>query len=137
MTYEISFDQKPDYLHATITGKNSRETVQRYLADIKQERTRRDCFRVLVEERLEGPRLDAIVVFSLVSEGTMKSLGLFDAIAYVDEKMGELAEFAETLAVNRGMPLAVFNNTVDAREWLLQQKAGASAKNIFLDPGKS
>jgi hypothetical protein len=137
MTYEINFTQKPGYIHATISGTNSLDTVRRYLDDIKQKCTASKCFRVLVEERLEGPRLDAIEVFSLVSQGSIESLGKFEAIAYVDEKMGEMGEFAETIAVNRGMPLAVFNNTADATEWLLKQKSSDSGKGIFLDSDRS
>jgi hypothetical protein len=72
-------------------------------------------------------------VFSLVSEGSMKALGQFEAIAYVDQKMGDMAEFAETIAVNRGMPISVFNNTDDAQKWLTQQKPGASEQKIFFD----
>jgi hypothetical protein len=136
MSHETHFEQKPGYLHVTITGTNSRDSVRRYLDEIKEECSVRDCFRVLVEEQLEGPRLDAMAVFSLVSEGSMKSLGQFEAIAYVDEKMGDMGEFAETIAVNRGMPLAVFNNTEDATKWILQQKSGDSGRDIFMDSGK-
>jgi len=132
MTYNISFEENPTYLHATITGTNSRETVAQYLQDIQQECGKQNCFRVLIEEHLDGPRLDAMEVFSLVSEGSMKALGKFEAIAYVDEMMGEMAEFAETIAVNRGMPMSVFSNVDDAKAWLVQQKPGASGKEIFL-----
>ncbi len=120
MSYQITFDVEPGYIHAKVTGINSRETAKRYLDDIRQACVERDCFHVLVEECLEGPRLGAMEVFSIVSEGSIKSLGQFEAIACVDQKMGETSEFAETIAVNRGMPVTVFNNTDDAREWLLK-----------------
>ena len=34
----------------------------------------------------------------------MDAMGIFEAMAYVDPQMGQMAEFAETVAVNRGMP---------------------------------
>jgi hypothetical protein len=52
MTYELTIDQQPTYLHAIVTGRNSREHVMRYLEDILHECTARQCCRVLIEERL-------------------------------------------------------------------------------------
>jgi len=137
MTYKITIEQNPTYLHATVTGSNSRDTVTQYLSEIQQECSKRNCFRVLIEENLEGPRLDAMEIFALVSEGSMKALGKFEAMAYVDQKMGEMANFAETIAVNRGMPISVFDNVDDAKEWLSQHKPDASGQKIFFDREKS
>lgn len=67
----------------------------------------------------------------MVAEGSMKAIGKFDAIAYVDEKMGQMADFAETVAVNRGMPVAMFDNLGDAEAWLCEQNSGSDQKHIF------
>jgi hypothetical protein len=56
MTYKLTIDQKPTHLHAIVTGCNGRENVARYLEEIRHECIARRCFRVLIEERLEGPR---------------------------------------------------------------------------------
>ena len=133
MNYKITFEDEPTYFHAKVTGSNSQNTVLRYMNDIYEECIKRDCFRVLIEEQLDGPRLDGMEIFSLVSEGSMKALGRFEAIAYVDENMGDMAEFAETISVNRGMPISVFDNVDDAKNWLTRQKPGASGQDIFLD----
>jgi len=60
MTYELTIAQKPTYLHAIVTGRNSREHVMQYLEDILQECRAHQCFRVLIEERLAGRRLEAV-----------------------------------------------------------------------------
>ena len=88
---------------------------------------------MLLEECLEGPRLDTMDIFSIMSDGSVQNLGFFEAIAFVDLQMGEMGEFAETIAVNRGMPLAAFNSVSSAREWLLNQKSGSDEQYIFLD----
>lgn len=124
MSYEIAFEEKPNYLHVTVTGENSRENVAAYLADLRNECKKRDCYRVLVEERLVGPRLDVMDVFAIASEGSIDALGEVEAIAYVDAHAGDLMGFAETVAVNRGMPVAVFHTVADAEQWLRQQKGG-------------
>jgi hypothetical protein len=101
------------------------------LEEIRAECKRRNCFSVLINEKLEGPRLGVMDIFSLVSEGSMKVRGLFEAIAYVDERMGELAKFAETVAVNRGMPIATFDKVEDASEWLCRCQSDLRGQNIF------
>ena len=57
MTYKLMIEQKPVFLHATVTGRNSKKNVASYLEEILHECLVRKCFRVLIEERLEGPRL--------------------------------------------------------------------------------
>ena len=60
-------------------------------------------------------------VFSIVTQGSLKVLGSFKAIAYVDRNAeGALMHFAETLARNRGLPLSVFPTITDAEAWLQQ-----------------
>ena len=117
-------------MKAKVTGTNSRETVAAYLREVRRESKRRGRSYILIDERLEGPRLDAMDVFAIASNGSMDALGELDAMAYVDRDMGPMAEFAETVAVNRGMPVAVFGEVAEAEEWLLEQTS-AGAANVF------
>lgn len=136
MSYELLIEKKSDYLHVTVTGQNSKENVLAYLAKMRIECRKLDCFRVLIEERLEGPRLDVMKVFMIASEGSKEALGEYDAIAYVDVYAGELMGFSETVAINRGMPVAVFSSVKDAEQWLHKQK-DIDEQNTFLHNGKS
>lgn len=120
MSYKLTVIQKPTYLHAIVTGSNTRENVERYLEDIQRECTARGCSRLLIEERLEGPHLSTMSVFQIASEGSAKARGCFEAIAYVDvNAVGDMMKFAENVAVNRGLPVMVFSSVSDAEKWLL------------------
>jgi hypothetical protein len=122
MAYKLTIDQKPTYLHVTVTGRNSRENVMRYLEETLRECTARSCFRVLIEERLDGPRLGTLDVFQIVSEASSKADGILKAIAYVDVNAeSNMMQFAETVAVNRGVPVVVFSTVADAEKWLLNE----------------
>lgn len=93
-----------------------------YMEEVMRECTIRNCGNVLVEERLEGPRLGTFEVFSMVSEGAKRFLGRLNAMAYVDVNGdSELMRFAENVAVNRGIPIQIFSNVPDAEKWLLHQ----------------
>jgi hypothetical protein len=122
MSYKITITQKPTYLHIIITGQLSEENVLRYFEEIHRECTARNCFRILIEESLDGPRLNVIKVLELVSEESNKSGGLFEAIAYVDvNAMGDSMKFIENVAVNRGLPVKVFSTVANAKKWLLNK----------------
>ena len=122
MSYKLTIHQKPGYLHVIVTGQDTRENVARYLEEIRRECIARNCFRVLVEEPLEGPRLGTTDVFEIVSEGSSKASGIYKAFAYVDvNAKGNLMQFAETVAVNRGFPMKAFAAVAEAEEWLVRE----------------
>jgi hypothetical protein len=119
MGFIVTITQKPTYLHAVITGENSAKNVRNYLKQIQRECKTRKCLRVLIEERLEGPRLGIVDVYRIVSEQTVRALGQIEVIAYVDVNAeGDLMKFAEDVAVNRFLRVAVFSSVPDAELWL-------------------
>lgn len=137
MTYKLTIHQKPTYLHVVVSGRNTRENVKAYVAEMIRECTARNCFRVLIEEHLEGPRLEMEDVFDIASEGSKIIGGLLKVIAYVDvNAKGDLMQFAENVAVNRGLPMAVFPTVAAAENWLLNQDRGGTQPRSAADADK-
>jgi len=137
MTYKLTIDQNPSYLHAIVTGRNSRKNVTGYLEQTLRACTARRSFRVLIEERLEGPRLGTLDVFQIVSEGSSRAQGVLEAIAYVDVNAeGNLMQFAETVAINRALPVAVFKTVADAERWLLNEQRTGTKLPETADAGQ-
>ncbi len=123
MSYKLTIVQKPTYLHAIITGQNTRENALAYVEEGIRECIARNCFRVLVEEHLEGTRLGLLELHSIVSEISFRAFGIIKAIAYVDVYAeGDSMHFAETVAVNRALPIAVFSTVEEAETWLLEEE---------------
>jgi hypothetical protein len=121
MACSLVFQPKPTYLHAIVTGSNTKENVRQYLSEVSQECKARGYSRVLIEERLEGPRLSMMEVYAIVSEGSLRGGGQLE-IAFVDVNAeGDLMQFAETLAVNRAMDFRVFSTVAEAEEQLLRK----------------
>jgi hypothetical protein len=90
------------------------------MEEVVRERTLRRCFRVLVEERLEGPRLGTLDVFEMVATGSARFLHALTAMAYVDVNAPtqEMMQFVENVAVNRAFPVRVFPTVHAAERWL-------------------
>jgi hypothetical protein len=119
MSYQLTLHPKPAYLHAVVTGENTRENVAGYLGDIRRECQARGWRRVLVEERLQGARLGTSDVFAVVMEEAGRAAGLFEAIAYVDVNAGgDMMKFAENVALGRGIPVRLFSTVAEAGKWL-------------------
>jgi len=129
MAFQVPIEERPSHLHFTVTGDNTHDSIAGYMEQVLRECTARQCFRVLVEERLEGPRLGTLQVFSLVSKGSERFRGVLQAMAYVDvNAAGDLMRFAENVAVNRAIPVRVFAGVAAAQEWLREaQPRGATA----------
>ena len=130
MSYTLTIVQKSAYIHAIVTGSNNLENVRHYLAEIGRECAARNCQRALIEERLEGPRLDTTSVFRAAADGSSAAHGQFRAIAYVDVYAeGDLMKFAETVALNRGLPVRVFATVPDAEKWLQDTIRGSAERD--------
>jgi hypothetical protein len=125
--YRLTIDKKPAYLHATVTGRNSSENVVGYLKDILKECVARNCFRVLIEERLDGRRLGTMDVFDIAWGGEDRLCKMLKALAVVDvNRSGDLMQFAETVAHSRGLNVAMFSTVAEAEKWLLDQARKAA-----------
>lgn len=122
MAYQLKVEPRGDYLHCTVSGRNTPENVKGYMQEVMQAAVARRCPRVLIEERLEGPRLGTMEVFALVTSGARLFHGILEALAFVDlNAEGDVMRFAEDLAVNRGIPVRVFRTVDGAQQWLQQQ----------------
>lgn len=120
MPFSVTLDERPAYLHAVVTGENTQENVMGYLREILQQCIARGCARVLIEERLSGPRLGPVEVFDIAAQGSGEAAGALKAIAFVDVYADGSAtmKFAENVAVNRGLPVRMFGSVAEAEEWL-------------------
>jgi hypothetical protein len=119
MSYKLEITQKPTYLHAVVTGANTMENVIGYLKEIVRECEARQCFNVLVEERLTGRRLETWDVYQIASDSATIARGVLRKVAYVDVNAGgDLMKFAETVANNRGVPINLFATVAEAEAWL-------------------
>ena len=121
MTCKVSITKKHGYLHARVTGQNSLDNVRQYLQEVIQACTDSQSCRVLIEEQLDGPRLNTFDVFKVASQSG-DAAGTLKAVAYVDvNAQGDLMKFMETVAVNRGMLVKVFPVVDEAERWLMEQ----------------
>ena len=119
-SYKLTVDQKAGYVHAVASGPNTVENITGYLEELLAICLARGHRRVLVEERLAGPRLGLTDVFQIASTMSDRALGLFEAVAFVDvNAVNERnLKFGENVAINRGLRACMFRTVEEAASWL-------------------
>jgi hypothetical protein len=119
LSYRSTYQEREGYLHVVATGENSLANVRAYLADALMECKARGHSRLLIEERLEGPRLGILDVFDIVTHGVQEARKTLDAIAYVDtHSEGPLMRLAGSLATQMGLRVRIFMDVEEAETWL-------------------
>jgi hypothetical protein len=119
VSYQLTLTETPRFLHAVVSGENSRESVAGYFEEVLAACEARAIARVLIEERLTGPRLSMSEVFTLVAQGALRFGGRLEAMAYVDVNgQDDTMRFAERVAVQRSFPVRVFRTVAAAETWL-------------------
>ena len=122
-TYQISFEQRPHYLHVTVQGENTGETIRRYLIDIREACLRLKQRKVLLVVELQGPGMSMLDVYKAVAAGFDNVAGTGIRAAYVDLLDHSLANMllAENVAMTRGLPVRTFKDIAAAEAWLLSE----------------
>ena len=128
MSYQLTCHEKRTFLHVVATGPDNRkETILRYMEEALGECVRRKHRRVLVEERLEGPRLKMLDVFEIALEISLKVRGSLDAVAFVDafaEGDDKWLKLAANVTASRGLKARIFPDVAEAEAWLLSLDRG-------------
>ena len=119
--YTLQIEQKKGYLHARVTGENTAEVTQAYVLELIAACRRAKCPALLVEENLEGTRLGAGELYSIVEELHAEFRAAIQLAAFVDVnplRSDANMRFVEDASVNRGAVVAGFPTVAKAEAWL-------------------
>ena len=91
--------------------------MQRFFGEVREAASKGGHRAVLLEMSLTGPSLDIASIFALISQESPDARRL--KIAYVEASGNRIsAEFAETVALNRGVNVRLFRDVGAAAAWL-------------------
>jgi len=123
--FSLTFHERPDYLHVIVTGVNGADAALASGQEIMAKSKALGVEYVIIEDQSDGPGLEPIDTFAWLSEISKSARSVFKAVAVVGTKIGQDKQFAESVAVNRGLNFALFQAVHKAEQWLLGQIAGA------------
>jgi len=120
--YRITIEQRPQYLHVTVVGDNTVETIARYMTDTREACMRLGVFKVLMVVHLDGPGVSMLDLYKVVVAASDEAVGTGIRAAYVELnaiRSDENMRMAENVAHTRGIPVRTFSDVETAEAWLL------------------
>jgi hypothetical protein len=121
MAYDMKVICEDDYLHVVVTGDNTPEDVAGYLEEVRRVCREHELSKVLIEENLAGPQFTTLDVYEVVSAVSRGVAPAIRHVAFVDTNPAHdfaHIQFAETVAVNRGVNVKVFRDVPSATAWI-------------------
>jgi len=122
--YSFDVEQKAGYLHARIRGENTPEVTRRYVLDLIRACRQAKCSAVLIEENLEGPRMEAGELYEIIEDLYAEFRSAIQVAAAVDAnplRSDANMRFVEDASVNRGAMFAGFPTVEKAEAWIRKQ----------------
>jgi hypothetical protein len=122
--YRLEIEEHPAYLRATVTGAHTAPNALRFLTEAMAAIAKSGHTALLLEFNLTGPSLDSSSIYDVVAQRTALAAKL-RKIAYVDKtthgRDAAKMQFAETVALNRGVNVRLFHELEDADRWLSER----------------
>jgi hypothetical protein len=121
MEYELNATPADGYVHVRVRGQNDVATAQRWARELIALCAEKGWKNLLVEENLAGPRLSLVDIFGIISKEAPAASPHIHLMAFVDsspERDPFNVRFGETVALNRGLSVKVFDTVPQAESWL-------------------
>jgi len=122
MSYQLTIEARPGYVHAKAVGERTPGNALRFLQEAYAACMKSGRDALLLEMAFSGPSLSTTHIFNVLSERVPTGRGL-RKIAYVQTEFDDPAMpyFAETVAVNRGVNVRMFQSVDTAEQWLAEE----------------
>ena len=121
MSYQLTIEERPTYVYARVDGDLTPANALRFLEDAHAACVKSGLTSVLLDMQLHGPNLPTTSVYEVISQRAAAGSKL-RKIAYVPYRTDDqsMAHFAETVAMNRGVNVRLFDSVAAAERWLAE-----------------
>jgi len=121
VAYQLTIEERPTYVYARVEGDLTAANALRFLEEANAACVKSGRTDVLLDMQLHGPNLNTTNIYEVISQRAPSGSKL-RKIAYVPYKGGDpsMAHFAETVAINRGVNVRLFESVAAAERWLLE-----------------
>ena len=122
MSYRLTVEVRPAYLHAKVVGERTAANLLRFLEESYASCVKSGRTALLLDVGFSGPSLNTTSVYNVILQRLMDARKLHK-IAYVQTNTDDPAipYFAETVALNRGVNVRLFQSVAEAGEWLSEE----------------
>jgi hypothetical protein len=123
MSYHLTIEEHPAYLHAKAVGERTPANALRFLEEAYAACVKCGRAAALLEMQFSGPSLDTASILQVISQRAPDGMKL-RRIAYVQTVIDDPAMpyFAERAALNRGVNVRLFQSVAAAAQWLSEAR---------------
>ncbi len=122
MNYTLTFNRKETYLYVRLEGKPSYEDILTFWEQVRDEASKQDCLRTLIDARLDSDFPSFSTAHNYSISARLSELGFAQgtkvAIVYAVSRFYTNDQFGETVARNRGFNIRIFKKIEEAEDWL-------------------
>ena len=119
MAISVSFQVRKDVLCVTASGRDDHlESVLRYGQSIIEKARETGLLKVLCDERDLVYDLDVLGTFDSAEYVAKQAMGAKRLAIVCHSDHAKMASVWETIAVNRGLPVRLFNDIRSAEQWM-------------------
>jgi len=121
VAYQLTIEERPTHVYARVEGDLTAANALRFLEEAYAACVRAGRSLLLLDMQLHGPDLNTTNVYDVISQRVADGSKL-RKIAYVPFQRDDrsMAHFAETVAINRGVNVRLFESVAAAERWLLE-----------------
>src|SRR5262249_26566406 len=119
VAYQLTIEERQTYVYARVDGDLTPANALRFLEEAHAACVKSGRTSVLLDMQLHGPNLSTTSVYEVISQRAAFG-SLLCKIAYVPYRADDqsMAYFAETVAMNRGVNVRLFDSVAAAESWL-------------------
>jgi len=119
VSYQLTIEERPIYVYTRAEGDLTPANALKFLEEAYAACRRSGRRDLLLDMQLHGPDLNTTNVYEVISQRAADG-GKLRRIAYVPLQRADrsMAYFAETVAVNRGVNVRLFESVAAAEHWL-------------------
>ncbi|MBU8922598.1 MAG: hypothetical protein KOO63_12340 [Bacteroidales bacterium] len=125
MPYSVTYDPETDCILVSVEGEFSLSLFEGMAAEVARCSNENDCRRILADLRNAILKESVAGIFAMPKNAIKKGIGRNVKRALVVK--GDFSEFwfLETVFLNQGNVVKLFNNIDDAMRWLFNGESGS------------
>ena len=116
--FSVRYDPEEEIVRVEMVGEFDAQTLSASTMAMVEEMQRSSCTRVLLDHRQATPKLSVVEQYRRPEIAASLGVPRLSRIAIVYKESQEAYAFIETVAVNRGLIVKVFQVPEEALEWL-------------------
>jgi len=125
MPYSVTYDTETDCIYVSVQGKLNLSLLDSIAAEVARCIVEHGCRRILNDLRQATPTASVSDIYNMPKHALAAGVDRAVKRALLINEPFSTFRFLETVFINQGNIVQLFNNVDDAKRWLFDEKANS------------